>query len=242
MQEAVYGLLGALGGAAVTAGASYWGPLQIHKHARQDAESDRQLASTEAARELHRTLQQMQVARVVLVRRTVSAWCQLIERTYRDLRWEGPPEGKEDRRAAADRFEQLTDQAREEATTAIYEALQDGLYIRSRESSTVEFTTDPSDERGEATQNDGDTNQAGGQLILDALDYATAKVLILIRMAPDDEQIRDAREDAGDSVSQATDARDSLVHVLMGRVQDIVDVDIIDAGKMRNLPQTRDSE
>ncbi|MFH9826546.1 hypothetical protein [Streptomyces bobili] len=119
--DAVYGLLGALGGAAVAGAAAYWGPLQLQNRARREAEAERALAQAEAAETQRLELLRAQVARVVLVRRSIAVWDDLLNRTFRAVRNE--------RHADPEEFRQAADHARAEASRALYEALNDGLYI-----------------------------------------------------------------------------------------------------------------
>ncbi|MDX3529407.1 hypothetical protein P1P75_24060 [Streptomyces sp. ID05-39B] len=121
MSDAVYGLLGALGGAAVAGAAAYWGPLQLQNRARREAQAERALAQAEAAETQRLELLRAQVARVVLVRRSIAVWDDLLNRTLRAIGTE--------RRADPEEFRQAADHARAEASSALYEALNDGLYI-----------------------------------------------------------------------------------------------------------------
>ncbi|MFF1693715.1 hypothetical protein ACFVXC_08860 [Streptomyces sp. NPDC058257] len=226
MQEAVYGLLGAVGGAVVTAAAAYWGPLQAQKRSREQAEEERRLAQEraeqegalvrrEAAAAERRERQQAQVAVVARVRRSVGDWCQLLSAAR--YRYDGGIADDQRRRDEEERFRQVMAHARDAASASIYDALNEGLHIRSSEGSV------PLGDGARAQR-----HEDGKRLILDALDDATFMIRQLIVLAPNDERRRQATARAAYSFRQLLEVRATLAQILMERVVDIMDVDVID--------------
>ncbi|MGO4752772.1 hypothetical protein AB4212_29890 [Streptomyces sp. 2MCAF27] len=111
MSDAVYGLLGALGGSAITAAVAYWGPLQVERRrhaqqreaareaareARMDAEASRAELRTQAEEE-RRAAEAREAAavekarkeeakdRIIDIRTSTREWSQLLGRYVQDL-------------------------------------------------------------------------------------------------------------------------------------------------------------
>ncbi|TDU73539.1 hypothetical protein [Streptomyces sp. KS 21] len=111
MSEAVYGLLGALGGALITGAGAYWGPVHLQRHTltaqREQAEASRREAET---------------TRIILMRTTTRVWRDLLERTIQDLEL--------GRQVDIEAFDDATFVARSGAQSALDHALHDGIWIR----------------------------------------------------------------------------------------------------------------
>lgn len=233
MQDAVYGLLGALGGAVVAGAATYWGPLQAQKAARREAERQREQAQAEAAAAKEHEFASARVARVALIRRVVGNWCHLLEVTLDEVRRGHAPED----------FWDTSRQARDAVTEAIYEGVRDGFAIvaTSRGGGSPRRRRNHGQLRGvpvrrpegplrrnrvsDRTMGVNDTEQ---QLILDALDRATSRVGALVRLPRDDSQYPEALESAQRALGEAGQARADLSVQLMQRLMDIADLDVID--------------
>src|SRR5438046_6201758 len=100
MSEALYGLLGALGGALITGAAAYWGPLQMQRRAFA-AERDRDEAARRDAEEARREEQlravsaevtskfqaqrEAETTRIIRMRTTTRAWSEFLARSIQDL-------------------------------------------------------------------------------------------------------------------------------------------------------------
>ncbi|MER8000343.1 hypothetical protein [Streptomyces sp. NPDC095613] len=123
MSDAIYGLVGALGGAAVAGAVAFWGPLQLQKRALRETVVERDLARAQAAAAQRSDLLRAQVARVVVIRRSIGDWYFLLRSTLDEIR----------RGHAVDpeSFRQSMERVRDDATTALYDALNDGLYIHA---------------------------------------------------------------------------------------------------------------
>ncbi|MFF5854448.1 hypothetical protein ACFY8B_02240 [Streptomyces sp. NPDC012751] len=111
MSETVYGLLGALGGALITAAGAYWGPLRVSAAARRAAAK----AEGRARREAETT-------RIILMRTTTRTWRDLLARTIQDLEL-----GLLVDIAA---FDEAVTTARNSAQSALDHALHDGIWIQ----------------------------------------------------------------------------------------------------------------
>lgn len=235
MQEAIYGLLGVLGGAAVTGATAYWGPLQVQKTARRDAEREREQARAEAAAAKAHELRSSRVARVALIRRVVANWCHLLEVTVDEV---------QQGHAADDEFATNARQAREAVTEAIYEGVRDGVVIVATVGSNGRRTVRRQVEgvtlgvfvrrpegplrRNRVSDRTMGVSESERTLILDALDLATARVNTLIRVPLDDSRYPEVLEAAHRALDEAGQARADLSGQLMQRLMDIVDLDVID--------------
>ncbi|WP_405798739.1 hypothetical protein [Streptomyces sp. NBC_01506] len=125
MSEAVYGLLGALGGALVTGGATFWGPLQAQRSAlrAQRRQAEATMRETEAANaEVQgRANREAETTRVILMRTTTRTWHDLLARTIQDL--------KLGRLVDIESFDEAVAIARNSAQSALDHALHDGIWI-----------------------------------------------------------------------------------------------------------------
>ncbi|MFJ4536622.1 hypothetical protein ACIP39_11720 [Streptomyces tibetensis] len=145
MQDAIYGLLGALGGAALAGAAAYWGPLQAQKAARREAERQREQAEADAAAAKEHERRSALMARTALIRRVVGNWCHLLEATLDEVQ-QGHAvdqdffeEARQARGSVVDEvrsgragnrdFIESARQARDAVTEAVYEGVHDGVVI-----------------------------------------------------------------------------------------------------------------
>ncbi|MET7534262.1 hypothetical protein [Streptomyces goshikiensis] len=211
MSDAMYGLIGALGGSLSTAAAAFWGPLRVQRQAlreqREQSSQAQRLAQEErdsALRELEAARLQEQrtaaVARVVLVRTSTAAWHDLLDQKVKDISY-GP---------AVDlgAFDQAVMNLRGEARTAIYHALYEGLWI-------------PQTSYG---------YPAGQPLIMDALDHATELVRESLVMTPPrgDHSIQPHNRDAiHAALSAVMSARAALSQGLLQRIEALMNVTVI---------------
>ncbi|MDQ0578312.1 hypothetical protein QF030_000490 [Streptomyces rishiriensis] len=230
MQDAVYGLLGALGGAVLAGAATYWGPLQAQKAARREAERQREQAQAEAAAAKVHEHRSAQVARVALIRRVVGNWCHLLEVTLDEVQ-QGHP---------AEDFWQGAHQARHAVAEAIYDGLRDGFAIvatrdsvRRRRRTHVPLSplvrrTDQPLGRIPVSDRTMRVHESEQELILDALDLATSRVGVLVRLPTDDSRYQEALQSARIALDGAGQARADLSVQLMQRLMDIADLDVID--------------
>ncbi|MFD7323003.1 hypothetical protein ACFV9D_18230 [Streptomyces sp. NPDC059875] len=223
MSDAVYGLLGALGGAAVAGAVAYWGPLQLQKRARREAERERELAQTEAAETQRLELLRAQVARVVLVRRSVAAWDDLLRRTLRAV-------GSR-RQADPEEFRQAADHARAEASTALYEALNDGLYIPITNGSVNADDPEP----------DAAARARESRWVLDVFDIATDSLSRVLTQASGEEG---EFHETDSTVYAAHKCRIELSQRLMEHVERMTDITTIEIRGSREarsdeVPQER---
>ncbi|WP_306336767.1 hypothetical protein [Streptomyces sp. KL118A] len=107
---ALLGVISAVSGAAIGGISAIVGPLLLHRRGQERENRDR----TNEAREA-------EVSRVVRIRSSTRKWHQILEDTYQDL--------KDDRTVSLDRFDEVINQVKEEATAALDEALYDGLWV-----------------------------------------------------------------------------------------------------------------
>ncbi|MFD9220013.1 hypothetical protein ACFWDI_08305 [Streptomyces sp. NPDC060064] len=110
--SALYGLLGALGGAGFTGLAAFYGPLRLH---RRQAEQE--------ASGAHEKRKEAEVARLLRMRTTGRAWLDALERTVQDLQANRPPD--------VDRFDEIVSRIRGEATEAGYGLAHSGIWLGS---------------------------------------------------------------------------------------------------------------
>ncbi|MFE4306680.1 hypothetical protein ACFQ9H_28035 [Streptomyces sp. NPDC056517] len=125
MSEALYGLLGALGGALITGAAAFWGPLQTQRRAfaaereRRSAEQERAATAEETAQAQAR--REAETTRIIRMRTTTRAWSDFLARAIQDLGLGRPVD--------ADWFDEQALAVRNEAQSALDHALHDGLWI-----------------------------------------------------------------------------------------------------------------
>ncbi|WP_330358369.1 hypothetical protein [Streptomyces chartreusis] len=219
MSDAVYGLLGAIGGAIVASAATFYGPLQLQKRALREAAAER--ASTHAQAEAARQyeLQRAQIGRVAQVRKSMVAWDNLLDRTYRHI---------QSRRVVdPDEFRQAAERARDAATAALYDALNDGLYIPAS-------VISGSRERLQLGDYDlGDP--ADSKWVLDVFEDATTTLdaVVAAQAATDEADLGSISWEeyvlhAGDPVLKAHQCRSDLSYALMRHVETITDVTAIE--------------
>ncbi|MGV9565030.1 hypothetical protein [Streptomyces sp. NPDC003480] len=108
--SAVYGAVGAIGGALIGAGAAVFGPLLVQRgSSRQQKEAEvRNRASEE-------------IERIIQIRSTGRAWQDTLERTVQDL--------EAGRRVDVDRFDEAINALEREAASAAYAAAADGVWV-----------------------------------------------------------------------------------------------------------------
>ncbi|MFC9616638.1 hypothetical protein [Streptomyces sp. NPDC056938] len=136
MTEALYGLLGALGGALITGAAAYWGPLQMQRRAfaaererdetaRREAEAARReeqlrAASAEQASQFQ-AQREAETTRIIKMRTTTRAWSDFLARSIQDLGLGRPVD--------VERFDEQALATRNDAHSALDHALHDGIWI-----------------------------------------------------------------------------------------------------------------
>jgi hypothetical protein len=148
MSAALYGLLGALGGALISAAAAYWGPIQAGRKAREAEAAARaaELAQAEVEREYneqvarHRERERQRdfavenrrrterderhsaIERVIRIRTTNRAWCQTLGRYLEDL--------TAGRIIQVEDFDKEVRHDRDDAQSAIDMTMHDGFMVR----------------------------------------------------------------------------------------------------------------
>jgi hypothetical protein len=151
MSEAVYGLLGALGGTFVSAAAAYWGPLQVQRRsaaaeaarsesARREAVAEREEARQQAERERvasavireseraeaasvrEHERRESEINRIISMRTTTRDWANLLARTVQDLELGRP--------VSISQYDTDVARIQGRAETALDHALHDGVWIR----------------------------------------------------------------------------------------------------------------
>lgn len=110
MSEAIYGLLGALGGALITAAAAYWGPWRVAQAAREDA---RETAA--------RNRREAEITRVILMRNTTRAWRNHLAQTITSLGLGLP--------VTHAAFDEAVTICRDASQSALDHALHDGIWV-----------------------------------------------------------------------------------------------------------------
>ncbi|WP_381805657.1 hypothetical protein [Streptomyces niveus] len=215
MSDAMYGLLGALGGAIVAGVATFYGPLQLQKRALREASAERDSAQAHAEANRQSELERAQVARVVQVRKAVAAWDNLLGQTFRLV---------ENGIVDSGAFHQGAERARADASTALYEALNDGLYIPATQGSDarerLEFGDYP----------DLRDDPADSKWVLDKFDKATEALNAMAEsdVAPSSDAWVELWEDTRRHILSAHRCRADLSHALMRHVETIADVTTIE--------------
>ncbi|MER6279695.1 hypothetical protein ABT202_25965 [Streptomyces sp900105245] len=125
MQDALYGLLGGLGGAAIAAGAAYWGPVKAQKEALREAERQRELAQAQAEAVRADERRMARLARVALIRRRIGDWMHLLMFNMHSG----------SRRVDAESFATAALAARNAVSEAIYDGVSEGFLIVATEAS-----------------------------------------------------------------------------------------------------------
>ncbi|MFI1963086.1 hypothetical protein ACH429_02900 [Streptomyces pathocidini] len=110
--SALYGLLGALGGAAITSLAAFYGPLRLHRRqARQRQDEERALRK------------EAELDRLLRMRSTGRGWLDALERTVQDLEAGRAPD--------VDRFDEDIRELSREGTEAAYSLAHSGIWLAS---------------------------------------------------------------------------------------------------------------
>ncbi len=121
MPEVLYGVLGALGGALITALGAYWGPLQIQRATLRAQRQEALEQSTRADRAQVEARKEERVERIILVRSTLRDWNDFLYRAVQDLEL--------GRRPSAEEFDVALARVRDSAHAAVDAMLRDGLWI-----------------------------------------------------------------------------------------------------------------
>lgn len=111
MSEAIYGLLGALGGALITAGAAYWGPWRVAQATRKDAHEVEARARREA-----------EITRIIAMRTTTRLWRNHLAQIISTLQAGLPTDHAS--------FYDAVATARNAAQSALDHALHDGIWVK----------------------------------------------------------------------------------------------------------------
>ncbi|MER5521641.1 hypothetical protein [Streptomyces sp. NPDC002763] len=101
MSDAVYGLIGALGGSLLTAAVAYWGPLHQQREVAKQAELQRSADMRRAEMEIEAARAQVEearrgdeiraeIGRLVDVRSALRVWQFVLDRAHDELKWAGP--------------------------------------------------------------------------------------------------------------------------------------------------------
>ncbi|MFF4353823.1 hypothetical protein [Streptomyces sp. NPDC001530] len=132
MSDAVYGLVGALGGSLLTAAVAYWGPLHQQREAAKQAELQRSAdlrraemeieAARAQAEEARRHVEiQAQIGRLVEVRSTLRAWQFLLDGALAEMKVVGSLD--------LDRFREEEQEAMRKGVRALDEVMHDQWYV-----------------------------------------------------------------------------------------------------------------
>nr|WTB29596.1 hypothetical protein OG781_08925 [Streptomyces sp. NBC_00830] len=234
MSNAVYGLVGALGGAAVAGAAAFWGPIQLQKRAQREV-------ATEAAASDRADVLRAQVARVVLVRRAITSWHTLLARTHWTVAIGRPVD--------PEKFRQAVDDARDEASTALYEALNDGLHIPVDRANLTGSETDIELDfrrlqwtlrnegfHSQAVRADGGTGDSiDSVLVLDVYDALSMRLMNVVNLAAEtSDRVREARGIVEELratetlIEHAHECRTRLYASLLEHVDRIADITTIE--------------
>ncbi|OEJ23201.1 hypothetical protein AS594_00370 [Streptomyces agglomeratus] len=207
MQDALYGLLGGLGGAAIAAGAAYWGPVKAQKEALREAERQRELAQAQAEAVRADERRMARLARVALIRRRIGDWMHLLMFNLDS----GP------RRVDAESFATAALAARNAVSEAIYDGVSEGFLIVATEASQRGFQ--------ESQIRIEEEEQTA---ILDALDLFTRRIATLISLSDDDPRRPDAVQAASRAGNAAMKVRAELSAQLISPLLDVDNLDVID--------------
>ncbi|MFI0156464.1 hypothetical protein [Streptomyces lydicus] len=198
---ALYGLLGALGGAAAAGLAAVYGPLRLH---RRQAE---QKAKEEKARQSER-----ETARLLKMRTTGRAWIDALERVVQDLQAHHSVE--------VDRFDEIMVQLSREATEAGHALAHNGLWLESQDTPPHGIPQVPAP--GEARLHDGGGSAfiALSQL-LGRLREATREVRadVLRRLLQRESPVR---SEVLEALEQVRAARAQLNAALLDQIEQII--------------------
>ncbi|MFE2736754.1 hypothetical protein [Streptomyces sp. NPDC057889] len=132
MSDAVYGLVGALGGSLVTAAVAYWGPLHQQREVAKQAELQRSAelrraeieieAARAQAEEARKHLRnQAEIGRLVDVRSTLRAWELVLDDAFLEMRISSTFD--------VDRFRETEQEAMAKGLRALDEVMHDDWYV-----------------------------------------------------------------------------------------------------------------
>ncbi|MCL7377450.1 hypothetical protein [Streptomyces sp. 35G-GA-8] len=217
MSEAIYGLLGALGGALVTSAAAFWGPLQIQRRAREEteqrAEQERTASAVrrdaervEAAAREAQTRREAEINRIIGVRATFRDWSDLLARAIQDLEL--------GRSLSIDDFDIAVASAQNDAQAALDHVLHDGAWIPQ---SNYGFPLRPTDPTLEGQRL---------RVLTAALKHATS--LVRAAVIPGRPFSEAEAEDLRRTLEQADAARGALSTALLNRLEEAMRVTVID--------------
>jgi hypothetical protein len=209
VSQALYGMLGALGGALFTGTIAYFGPIQMQRRAfaeqREQAAAARRDSETATLRASGRADREAETTRIVLMRTTTRTWRDLLARTVQDLELgllvEIAP------------FDEALDVARGGAKSALDHALHDGIWIHH---SAYGYPALPAAGQGDS----------GEQLrVLEALDRVTqlTRAAVIRREPVDEEQLARLRQ----ALDAADEARSALSARLLNRLEQLMGVTVI---------------
>jgi len=111
---ALYGLLGALGGASVAGLAAVYGPLRLHRRQAEQKASEEQDRQSET-----------EITRLLKMRTTGRVWIDALERFVQDLQSHHPVD--------INRFDEITARISREATEAGHALAHNGLWLESQD-------------------------------------------------------------------------------------------------------------
>ncbi|MFF2847328.1 hypothetical protein ACFVT5_13425 [Streptomyces sp. NPDC058001] len=121
MPEVLYGVLGALGGALITALGAYWGPLQMQRATLRAQRQEALEQGTRADRAQAEARKEERVERIILVRSALRDWNDFLYRALQDLEL--------GRRLNAEDFDVALARVQGTAHAAVDAMLRDGLWI-----------------------------------------------------------------------------------------------------------------
>ncbi|MFE6904012.1 hypothetical protein ACFVFJ_45655 [Streptomyces sp. NPDC057717] len=227
---AIYGLVGAVGGALIGAGGAVYGPLLLHRRTSQHQQEQSRAQETMRRSEDQAVRKDAEVARIINVRATLGGWIGLLQAAFEDL--------EAGCSVDIDHFDEAIANAREEAGKAIDQALVDGMWISGLAQPTVwhdapnrfeeqRLSYQEQTEREEQSDGEYRWSPGGGQWprIIEAFDLGT-RVLRrgLTQGSLDDE---DLREEVESAMSRVFDARLRLSNHLLVRLEQIMGARLI---------------
>lgn len=133
MSDAVYGLIGVLGGSLVTAAVAYWGPLHQQREVARQAESQQhadmrraemeiEAARAQAEEARRHVRNQAEIGRLVDVRSTLRSWQLVLDVALAEMQLAGA--------LNLDRFRDQEHQAMTKSLRALDEVMHDHWYVR----------------------------------------------------------------------------------------------------------------
>lgn len=196
---ALYGLLGAVGGAAVAGLATVYGPLRLHRRQAQ------QKASEEQARQSG-----IEITRLLKIRTTGRAWIDALERFVQDLQAHHPVD--------IDRFDEIMIQVSREATEAGHALAHSGLWLESQDTPPHGIPLVPAPDVARPDDADGSAFIALSQL-LGRLREATREVRADVLQCPQSES--PVRSEVLEALERVRAARAQLNAALLDQIGQI---------------------